>query len=106
MTTALPLMKNVVTSLVKIILVPLGLTAAASLTDPFGLSMTPVIISIKKMDDIMKTVKYLEESGLIINDICKTIKNKAKEQKGGFFGMLLGILAAIYWERCKQVKDQ
>ena len=44
----------------------------------------------------MKTVKYLEESGLIINDISKTIKNKAKEQKGGFFGMLLGTLAAIY----------
>ena len=96
MTTALPLMKNVLTSLAKIVLIPLQLTAAVSVTDPFGLSMTAVIISIKKMDDIMKTVKYLEESGLIINDISKTIKNKAKEQKGGFFGMLLGTLAAIY----------
>ena len=89
-------MKNVLTSLAKIVLIPLELTAAVSVTDPFGLSMTTVIISIKKMDDIMKTVKYLEESGLIINDISKTIKNKAKEQKGGFFAMLLGTLAAIY----------
>ena len=78
MTTALPLMKNVLTSLAKIVLIPLQLTAAVSVTDPFGLSMTAVIISIKKMDDTMKTVKYLEESGLIINYIRKTIKNKAK----------------------------
>ena len=33
----LPLMKNVLTSLAKIILVPLGLTAAASAADAKGL---------------------------------------------------------------------
>ena len=44
----------------------------------------------------MKIIKYLEyknsESGLLIKGVGKTIKNVAKEQKGGFFGMLLGTL--------------
>ena len=42
----------------------------------------------------MKTVKSLEEPGLLIKTISKTIKNKAKEQKGWFLGMLLGTLGA------------
>ena len=46
------------------------------------------------MEDIMKIVKSLEESGLLINGISETIKNEAKEQKGGFLTMLLGALAA------------
>ena len=45
------------------------------------------------MEDIMKIVKSLEESRLIINGISETIKNEAKEQKGGFISMLLGTLA-------------
>ena len=36
------------------------------------------------MDDIMKIVKSLEELGLLIQGTSETIKNKAKEQKGGF----------------------
>ena len=46
------------------------------------------------MEDIMKIVKSLEESGLLIKGINETIKNEAKEQKGGFLPMLLGTLAA------------
>ena len=46
------------------------------------------------MEDIMKTVKSLKESRLLIKRISETIKNEAKEQKGEFFSMLLGILAA------------
>ena len=42
----------------------------------------------------MKTVKFLEESGLFIKGISDTIKNKAKEKKGGFLSMLLGTLGA------------
>ena len=42
----------------------------------------------------MKIVKSLEESGLLIKGISETIKNDAKEQKGGFLPMLLGTLAA------------
>ena len=52
------------------------------------------MISKEKMDDIMKIIKYLEESGLSITSIRKTVKNEAKEQKGRFLGMLLGTLAA------------
>ena len=37
----------------------------------------------------MKIVKSLEESGLLINGVSQTTKNKAKEQKGGFLSMLL-----------------
>ena len=46
------------------------------------------------MEDIMKVVKSLEESGLLVKAISETIKNETKEQKGGFLPMLLGTLAA------------
>ena len=44
------------------------------------------------MNDIMTIVKSFEESGLLIKDVSKTIKNEAKERKGGFLSMLLGML--------------
>ena len=47
------------------------------------------------MKDIKKIVKSLEECGLMIKGVSKTIKNEAKEQKGGFLGMLLGSLHFI-----------
>ena len=47
-------------------------------------------ISNEEMNNIMKVVKYLEESGLLIKDVSKTIKNEAKEQKKVFLSMLLG----------------
>ena len=52
----------------------------------------PLIISNEEMNDIMKIIKSLEESGLLIKGVSETIKNEAKEQKGGFLGMLLGTL--------------
>ena len=42
----------------------------------------------------MKIVKSSEESGLLIRRIIETIKNEAKEQKGGFLPVLSGTLAA------------
>ena len=42
----------------------------------------------------MKIVKFLEESGLLIKDVGKTIKKEASEQKGEFRGMLSGTLCA------------
>ena len=48
----------------------------------------------KEMEDIMKIVKSLEESELLIKGISETIKSEAKEQKGGFLPMLLGTLTA------------
>ena len=46
------------------------------------------------MNDIMKTVKPLEKSGLSIKGVSETITNEGKQRKGGFFGMLLGTLGA------------
>ena len=55
---------------------------------------TTLIIPNKEMEDIMKIVKSHRESELLIKEISKTIKNKAKEQKRGFLPVLLGTLAA------------
>ena len=46
------------------------------------------------MEDIMKIVKSLKESGLLIKRISEIIKKEAKEQNRGFLPMLLGKLAA------------
>ena len=46
------------------------------------------------MDDIMNMVKSLGDAGLLLKDVSKTIKNKAKEQKDGFLSSLLGTVDA------------
>ena len=56
--------------------------------------MTALIISNEEMDDIMKVIKSLEESGLFVKSVCETIKNEIKQQKGGFLSMVLGTLGA------------
>ena len=90
------LLGNVIKPLAKSVLIPLVLTAAASATDAaihktmFESGVTTLIISNEEMNDIIKIVQSLEESGLLIKSISKTIKNEGKEQKGGFIGMLLG----------------
>ena len=48
------------------------------------------------MDDI--TIKALQEFGLLIKGVSKTIKNDVKERKGGFLSMVLGILGASLLE--------
>ena len=98
--TGVPLMENVLKPLVKCVLIPLGLTAAASAKDAaiqkkvLGSGMITLIILNKEMEDIMKIVKFLEESGLLIKGVCETIQNESKEQKRKFLEMLLGILGA------------
>ena len=93
-------MKNALKPLAKSVLIPLGLTATASATDAvihkimFGSSATTLIISNEGMKNIMKIVKSLEESGLLLKGVSKTIKNEAKEQKRRFPGMLLETLGA------------
>ena len=97
--TGLPLMKNVITPLAKNVLVPLGLTATASAADAgihkkiLGSGNTALIISNKDMEDLIKIVKSLEDSGLLLK-IIKSVQNEIKEQKGGFLSMLLGTLGA------------
>ena len=46
------------------------------------------------MEDVMKTVKWFEKSGLLVKYFRETIKNETKDQEGGSLPMLLGILAA------------
>ena len=46
------------------------------------------------MEDIIKIVKSLEDSGLLLKGVSETIQNEAKEQKGGFRSILLGTLGA------------
>ena len=46
------------------------------------------------MDDILKIVKSLENSGVLLKGVSETIQNEAKEQRGGFLSMLLGTLGA------------
>ena len=82
----------------KSVLIPLGVKAAA--TDAaihkkiFGSGVTTLTISSEEMIDIMKIIKSLEESGLLIKDVSKTIKNKSEEQIGWFLSMLFGTLGA------------
>ena len=42
----------------------------------------------------MKITKALENSGILLKGVTKTIENETKEQRGGFLGMLLGTLGA------------
>ena len=107
----LSLMKNVLKLLTKSVLIPLGLTEAASAADAaiqqkvFGSDMATLIISNEEMSDIMKIVKSLEESGLLIKGVSDTIKNEAKEQKCGFLSMLLGTLGASLLRNLLSGKD-
>ena len=102
--TGLPLMKSVIKPLAKSVLVPLGLTAAASAADA-GIhkkilgsgsdhNNTILIISNDEMDDIIKIVKSLEDSGVLLKGVSEIIQNEAKEQRGGFLSILLGTLGA------------
>ena len=56
--------------------------------------MTTVIILNDEMNDILKIVKSLENSGVLLKGVSETIQHEAKEQRGGFLSMLLGTLGA------------
>ena len=42
----------------------------------------------------MKVVQAIENSGVLLKGVTKTIKNETKEQERGFLSMLLGTLGA------------
>ena len=46
------------------------------------------------MGDLVKIVKSLEDSGLLLKGITESVQNEIKKQKGGFLSMLLGPLGA------------
>ena len=93
-----PLMK-VALLLAKNLLAPLGLTAAMSVIDgsiqkKIHGSGVKLIIEQEDMNDIMKIIKALENSGILLKGVSKAIKNETKEQKVGFLSMLLSTLGA------------
>ena len=94
-----PLMKVAIT-LVKNVLAPLGIAAAASAIDAgiqnkiHDSGTTTLLISNEEMNDIMKIVQALEGSKILLKGVTKTIKNETKEQKEGFLSMLLVTLGA------------
>ena len=96
---ASPLMK-VAMPLAKNVLAPLGSSAAMSAIDGsikkkmLGSGATTLIISNDEMDDILKIVKSLKNSGVLLKGVSETIQHEAKEQRGGFLGMLLVTLGA------------
>ena len=55
---------------------------------------TTLIISNDEMDDILKIIKSLEDSGVLLKGVRETIQHEAKKQGGGFVSMLLGTLGA------------
>ena len=90
---------KVAMSLAKNVLAPLGLTAAMSAIDGsiqkkiYG-SGGKLIIEQEDMNDIIKITEALENSGILLKGVTKTIENETKEQREGFSGMLLGTLGA------------
>ena len=97
----LPLIKNVIKPLAKSVLISLGLTAAASTADaeihqkilgPGHNNTKTLVISNNEIEDIIKIVKSLEDSGLLLEEVTETVQNEVKEKKGGLFSMLLGTL--------------
>ena len=107
--TGLPMIKNLITPLAKNVLNPLGLIAIASAADA-GIhskilasdrhsssashSTATLIISNKDMDDLIKIVKSLENSELLLKGVTDSVQNEVKKQKGRFVSMLLGTLGA------------
>ena len=91
MKVALPLAKNV--------LAPLGLTAAmsaihGSIQKKIHGSGLKLIIEQEDMNDIMKIIEALENSGILLKGVSKIIQNETKEQRGVFLSMFLGTLGA------------
>ena len=94
--SGLPLLKSVIKPFGM-----LGLTAAASSTDAAinekilgSGNHIMLIISNDDMQDLLKIVKSLEDSGILLDGITETVENEIKEQKRGFLSMLVGTLGA------------
>ena len=102
--TELPLIKNVITSWAKSVLIPLGLTAAtaaAAAADAEILKKTlgsgghtTLIISNKDIEDLIKIVKSLEDFVLLLKGVTESAQNEVKEKKGGSLSTWLGTLGA------------
>ena len=86
MKVAMPLAKNG--------LAPLGLTAAMSTIDgsiqkKIHGSGVKLITEQEDMNDILKIIEVLENSGILLKGVTKTIENETKEQREGFLSMFV-----------------
>ena len=92
------MIENVLKPLAKSVLISLGLITTASAIDAAthkkNVGVRCYNINLERRNYIMKIVKSLEGSGLLIKGVSETIKNKSKAQKGGFLSILLGTLKA------------
>ena len=103
-------MKNVLKPLPKSVLIPLGLTAAASAIDAaihkkmFGSRMRPsdlakqatLVILNEEINDIMKIVQSLEESDWLMKVVSETIKTETKKQNEDFPECLQALQVLMY----------
>ena len=84
--TRLPLIKNVIKPLAKSVLIPLGLTAAASAADArihkkiLGSGTTTLIISNEDINDIIKILQAIEDSNVLLKGVTETVKNGTKRR--------------------------
>ena len=87
--TGLPLIKSVIKPVAKSVLIPLGLTPAASAVDTvthkkilgLGTNTTTPIISDIEREEIIKIVKSLEDPDLLLKGVTETIQNEVKKTK-------------------------
>ena len=56
-----------------------------------------LVISNNEMEDLIKIVKSLEDSGLLLKGVTEAVQNEVKEQKWGFLSMLLVTLGGSLW---------
>ena len=99
--TGLPSIANVIKPLAKSVLILLGLTAAVSAANAEIYKKilgpghnTTLIISNDEINDTIKVVKSLEDSGLLLKGVTETVQNEVKEQKGRVLSILLGTSTA------------
>ena len=78
--TGLPLISNVIKTLAKSVLIPLGLTADAGIHKKVLESgnTTALIISDDEINDIIKIIKPLEDCGLLLKGVTETVQNEVK----------------------------
>ena len=80
-------MKNVIQTLAISVLIPLGITAAASTADAeihnkiLDSGTTILTISNEEMEGIMKIIKSVEDSGILLKGVTEIIRNKKKTKK-------------------------
>ena len=78
--------------MIKLILTEVAPATDAIIQKKIYDSETTFMISNEEIEDIMKIVKSLKKSGLLIEDVSEKTVNEVKEYKAGLPNMLLSTL--------------